>query len=356
MKKKNKNISIFRIKLKHKKLERLRRKTLAKKKSRNIANNNRKTSTYEEKPKKHSYLPQRPNELTIKVNSNFSLVENSNDVLSFVHSINRIIKRGKHRLIKIDLTDVIRVDIGAIGLLLSKMNELSQHQLYAYGTMPKDDGCKAFIAESGFLEHMRDLKGNKIATKEHQSMMVNRGFDKTSNSMVGSEIRKVVKHLTGEENTYRPIFSMVQEMCANSIEHANEKNKNWLFSVYYKDEKNVCFTMTDIGHGILETLRKKATQIVSDILKSDVEVLDRAFDKKYASVTNDINRNKGLPKIKKTIINNYVSNLIVITNNVFLDFSNENNSKILNKKFDGTFYYWELNKNCIEIWKNRKLA
>jgi anti-sigma regulatory factor (Ser/Thr protein kinase) len=103
---------------------------------------------------------------------------------------------------------------------------------------------------------MRDLKGNKIETKEHKSMMVNRGFDKTSNSMVGTEIKKVVKHLTGEENTYRPVFSMVQEMCANSIEHANEENKNWLFSVYYQDIETVCFTMTDIGHGILETLRK----------------------------------------------------------------------------------------------------
>jgi disulfide oxidoreductase YuzD len=113
--------------------------------------------------------------------------------------------------------------------------------------------------------------------------------------------------------------------------------------------------MTDIGHGILETLRKKATQIVSDILKSDIEILDRAFDKKYVSVTNDINRNKGLPKIKKIVINNYVNNLIVITNNVLLNFSSESNSKILNKKFNGTFYYWELNKNCIDIWKNRNL-
>jgi disulfide oxidoreductase YuzD len=91
-------------------------------------------------------------------------------------------------------------------------------------------------------------------------------------------------------------------------------------------------------------------------LKNDIDVLDRAFNKKYASVTNDINRNKGLPKIKKIVTENYVDNLIVITNGVFLDFSNEANSKILNKKFNGTFYYWELNKNCIDIWKNRILS
>ncbi|MDL2315069.1 hypothetical protein LJC16_02290 [Bacteroidales bacterium OttesenSCG-928-C19] len=355
MKKKRTNISIGGIKLRQKKIERLRKKSAEKKRQRNIWNNSRKKNFYEEKPKKNPYKYSPPKELTIKVESKFSLIEDSINVLGFVNTINRVIKRKKNKLIKIDLSDVVKIDIGAIGLLLSKMNELSQKQFYAYGTLPKDAACKEIISESGFLEHMRDLKGNKIATKEHKSMIVNRGFDKTSNTMVGEEIRKVVKHLTGEENTYRPIFSMVQEMCANSIEHANEENKNWLFSVYYKDDNNVCFTMTDIGHGILETLRRKATQIVSDILKSDVEVLDRAFDKKYASVTSDINRNKGLPKIKKTVINNFVNNLIVITNNVYLDFSNESNSKLLNKKFNGTFYYWELNKNCIEIWKNRKL-
>ncbi|MDR3046877.1 MAG: hypothetical protein LBU51_04580 [Bacteroidales bacterium] len=349
------SISRIRITLRQKKIERLRRKSADKKRQRNIRNNNRKKSFYEEKPKQNSYKYTPPKELTIKLESNFSLIEDSVNVLGFVNTINKVIKRGRNKLIKIDLSDVVKIDIGAIGLLLSKMNELSQRHFYAFGTMPKDATCKTIISESGFLEHMRDLKGNKIETKEHKSMMVNRGFDKTSNSMVGAEIRNVVKHLTGEENTYRPIFSMVQEMCANSIEHANEKNKNWLFSVYYKDTETVCFTMTDIGHGILETLRKKATQIVSDFLKSDIDILDRAFDKKYASVTNDINRNKGLPKIKKIVINNYVNNLIVITNNVLLNFSDESNSKILNKKFNGTFYYWELNKKCIDIWKNRSL-
>jgi hypothetical protein len=115
--------------------------------------------------------------------------------------------------------------------------------------------------------------------------------------------------------------------------------------------------MTDIGHGILETLRRKAGQIIFDVLKlkDNIKILDGAFNKKYASVTTDINRNKGLPKIRKIVTNNYVNNLIVITNNVFLNFSNEENSKILNKRFKGEFYYWELNKKCIDIWKSRKL-
>jgi anti-anti-sigma regulatory factor len=350
-------ISLQRIRLRHKKIERLRKRTLAKKRSRNIAKNNRRTLFYEEKSQRdhRQNTPRKPKELIINVTSNFSLIEDANNVLSFVHSINKAIKRKTSTLIKIDLSEITNIDIGSIGLLLSKMSELAQRRFFTYAIPPRDMHCRQIIFESGFLEHMRDIKGNKFPRQENGNLLVNRGFDKTSNTLVGIEIRKVVKHLTNREESYRPIFSMVQEMCANSIEHANEENKNWLFSIYYKNTETVCFTMTDIGHGILETLRRKAFQIMSDVLKNSIEVLDGAFNKKYASATSDINRNKGLPKIKKTVKENYVNNLIVITNNVFLDFSNEGNSKMLNKKFNGTFYYWELNKNCIEIWKNRKL-
>lgn len=146
-------------------------------------------------------------------------------------------------------------------------------------------------------------------------------------------------------------------MCANSVEHANQYNKNWLFSVWYKDEDNVCFTMTDIGEGILGTLKRKFSQKIKEqLLIDNKEILKRAFEKKYTSVTKDVNRNKGLPKIKNISDANYINNLIVITNNVLLNFSDSTNSKVLNRKFNGTFYYWELNKACIEIWKNRKFA
>ena len=80
----------------------------------------------------------------------------------------------------------------------------------------------------------------------------------------------------------------IQEMCANSIEHANsdKRKKNWLFAVYYDVDK-VIFTMTDIGEGILSTLKKKAVQLFQDAIsfKDEVLTLDGIFDKKYQSST-----------------------------------------------------------------------
>lgn len=93
--------------------------------------------------------------------------------------------------------------------------------------------------------------------------------------------------------------------------------------------------MTDIGEGILlSTLKKKALQIIRDTVsfKDDVITLNGAFDKKYQSSTFDTNRNKGLPRIKEINTAQYVENLKVITNKVFLDFSNPKNSKKLGCK------------------------
>lgn len=350
-----KNISIKRLNLRNKKLERLRLKSTAKKKQLNILRNSRKSYVSEQKDRKRNR--NKPKNIRIAAKSKFSLIENPENVLSFISEIERVTSNNRSKLIILNLKEVEVIDIGSISILLSKINKLKQNNLQVICNLPQNEVCKKMFFESGFSDHMRDLQGRIINySKQKNNLMVNRGFDKTSNEKLGLAIRNSVEHLTGIEESYRPLYSIAQEMCANSIEHANEHNKNWLFSVWYKDEVNVCFTMTDIGSGILGTIKRKFSQQIRELVLTDnKDILLRAFEKKYSSATKDINRNKGLPKIKNISDEEYIKNLIVITNNVLLDFTNQSNSKLLNRKFNGTFYYWELNKKCIEVWKNRIL-
>jgi len=354
--KKNK-ISIKQIHLKQKKIERLRKKSTEKKRQRNIQKNQVKKSFSVSKPQREQ-LFQPPKRITITAQQDFSLLEYPENVLSYIKHIEDITTKNKYKIVILDLKDVEIIDIGCINILLSKINKLKQRKIETICNLPTDVDCKRMFFESGFSDHMRDLQGRKINySKTNKNLMVNRGFDKTSNEQIGLSIKNSVNHLTGIEESFRPLYSIAQEMCANSIEHANEHNKNWLFSVWYKDNDNVCFTMTDIGSGILGTLKRKFSQIIKEsLLKDNKEILNRAFEKKYTSITKDINRNKGLPKIKNISDNKYIENLVVITNNVLLNFSDDNNSRVLNKNFNGTFYYWELNKNCIEKWKKRKIS
>jgi anti-sigma regulatory factor (Ser/Thr protein kinase) len=282
------------------------------------------------------------------------LLKYPEEVIRFINGINAHLKNTRIE-IKFDLSNIIFIDIGAICLLLSKLNELSGKGIKYWGTFPKDNDCKQFIEDSGFLDRMRDRSNGKPFLKTNKNLILNRGSDKTDNTQMAEEIRKAVKHLTDEENNYKPIYSIIQEICANSIEHANEQphEKNWLFTTSYL-ENQVIFTMADTGEGILKTIKRKFLKQIKEFGDSPTDILMNTFDKKYESRTKESNRNKGLLKIRKTAAEAYIENLIVITNNVFLDFDNyPQGSKKLKTNFKGTFYYWILNNKCIEKWEKR---
>ena len=77
-------------------------------------------------------------------------------------------------------------------------------------------------------------------------------------------------------------------------------------------------------------------------------MLEKAFDRKYGSVSQEINRNRGLPSIKKAFMENHIKNLIVCTNDVILHFNNYGKTIMLkdNFYFQGTFYQWEITNDC----------
>lgn len=335
-------------------LERRRRKAKNKAKVIRIQRNKRKKIKYRRERSNITYNSNQNR--TLFAPARFSLLEYPEDVIGFIHKIENLLSgNAKIKSIMFELHSITSIDIGAICLLLSKLNELSRKRIQNWGTLPKDKACRKFIEESGFLDRMRDMSSGSQFSRKNKNLILNRGFDKTDNAATSSEISKAVGHITGEKKCFKPIYSIAQEICANSVEHANEKKhkKNWLFSTSYLPDE-VIFTMTDIGDGILKTLKRKLIkQIKEGLFKDSVDILINAFEKQYESRTQDPNRNKGLPKIYKTSSENYIKNLIVVTNNVLLNFDNPEKSKVLKNIFKGTFYYWILNKECIERWEKR---
>lgn len=318
--------------------------------------NIRRNSKKKDKIKNVSISRNRIENVTISLDSDFRLLVNTDKVIETINkSIDHIRHHGKCR-IWFELSDVTQLDIGAVGLLLTAVNLLSRNGVSVVGTLPNNEDCRDFLIETGYLEHVYIIQGKKPKRKDERNLLIERGFDKTSNTRIGDEVRKAVKYLTNQEHSFRPVYSIIQEMCANSIEHANyeKRQKNWLVSIYYTESK-VVFTMTDIGKGIIATLKKKVRQKFKDTVRlvDEIETLKGAFDKKYQSSTFEENRNQGLPKIKEASSQKYIDNLKVITNNVFVDFTDDHNSRNLKHKLRGTFYYWELTRNNIDIWKKR---
>lgn len=286
--------------------------------------------------------------------SDFRIIENPKVVIKQLNEILTVRGKnpGKTRL-NLNLSQVTHFDLGALTCLLSTLRFTTNY----IGNYPNVPACRQFFEESGFLNLMRDVNGNKFEVKNDKNLMFEKGTDKTSNSRVGYEIKRAVKYLTGKECTFPPVYSIIQEICPNSIEHANKEAKkvNWMMGIKYEDDR-VCFAMTDKGYGILKTIKKTRSQKWWDSFKDETDILQSAFGKKYQSRTEDDNRNKGLPRIKSVADDGFVQNLTVITNNTLLNLCDNSRSKLLGLNFGGTFYYWEITEDTYNKWKNKKLS
>lgn len=289
----------------------------------------------------------------------FAILGQPKNVIKFIAELKRFAKKtfSGYNLI-IDLSKVIQIDMGAICLLLSTIQELAYFKVNIKVKIPEKSSCKDLLRTSGFLVHVRTMTGELFGPVKNKISILKRGKDRTNNKEVGETIKLAVEMITGEKEHYPPIYSLVQEINGNSVEHAytSAKKEHWMFAINF-DELNgkVIFAFADNGQGILSTIRRKFGQAFFDSLqlKGDSRILEGAFLQKYGSRHEDqLNRNKGLPMVRKIQAQEEVKNLFVITNNVFLHLDSFISVPI-DQHFKGTFYYWELDQDALDKWKQR---
>ena len=197
---------------------------------------------------------------------------------------------------------------------------------------------------------MKNTNGYRIKL-ETPNLLIETGHNMTRNKDIAAAIQQSMKNLTGKERRFQPAYTVAMEICSNSVEHAYANRPiHWKLSAY-KCSDTIAFTMTDTGVGILHTLYRKFHKEIFDYLnlRNNCDILYRAFQRKYGSSTQLINRNKGLPCILDKFDKGYIKNLKVITNNVFLDFANKKNNIILSNQFSGVLFYWEIDNETIVV-------
>lgn len=258
--------------------------------------------------------------------------------------------------IRISLSNVKEIDFASISILKSIMEEAKFYGIMFSGDLPKDEYCKKSLVDYGFFKSLVDENENEINIKskgEHFSFEKKSGrvtekdliyFDELSTSTFNH-----IKETNDPNNYIEDLIVILKEISGNAVEWSNSHNEQWLLGVL-KEEGKVTFTVTDLGKGILETLYVSDKLKIIDLflLRNKIDMLEKAFDRKYGSVSQEINRNRGLPSIKKAFIENHIKNLIVCTNDVILHFNNYGKTIILkdNLYFQGTFYQWEITNDC----------
>ena len=286
----------------------------------------------------------------------FRLIENTQKCLTVFKNIRSelfISKVKGFKFITLNMTDCTHIDYGTISILTAIMDDLKTKKILFRTMLPKNPVCKQFVNESGYLNNQVNGDGKPFKKTEKSELIFfekgNGVLSERDNIKISNLVKDVVNHLTGESKYCLPVKTIILEICGNSIEWSGTTNQQWLLGVKYEDKK-VIFTVTDVGKGILHTLNRTIPRQVLEVFTSDSEILKGAFNKKYASASQEVNRNKGLPAVKTRWELGTIKNLKVLTNNVILHFDNETLTQTFSQGssgYGGTFYQWEMNSDCI---------
>ncbi len=296
----------------------------------------------------------------IKAPKDLRLLENSEECVRFFNHIRSVKNHSfippKYRFVLLDLSQVQEIDYASISVLVAIYHLFKSQGIGYRGNFPNDKNCCEFFKQSGFLDFMKDENGKpfeKSETALHIRFENQDGKFSTEESKIISDVlRETNSHLSNSNTIIKPMKSILIEMFGNSVEWSKSHNKMRLMGMY-KVENKVIFTATDLGEGILKTIKRKFIHQIGDFFNSrkSPEILMRAFDQKYGSSTGEPNRAKGLPSIKYAFSTNKIANLQVITNNVKLVFYDSKKSMELSDYFTGTLYIWEVTKECLDSIK-----
>jgi len=286
--------------------------------------------------------------LTLVAPINFNLqFENCIEVIRFVNSLKKFARSGR-KFIILDLAEVVDIREGAIAMLLSVMDEISKTNVNITGTEPREPNAKIILEKSGFYKFVnRRIKLGPIKTKN----IMRNGISVTSPNFLSQEVKSAMETVWGTEGRNPVLRSIIFEMMRNSCDHAfsHTKDVSWHLSISHDEEKNVVkFSFVDNGSGIINTLKSTALKKFFGLFSGNEDILDTAFKNGIESRTGLKWRGKGLPSIFEGFSEGYVTNLLVISNNVLLHFD-QSKKVTLPISYKGTYYYWEIDRTCKQM-------
>jgi hypothetical protein len=273
-------------------------------------------------------------------------IENCEHVLDFINDLKNVKKYTS--IINVNLKDVVEIGEGAIVMLLSVIQELNENGVRVIGDKPKDKFCNATLEKSGFFRFVKTQISNENLLSKNSILRT--GHENSFNSELAIEIEKSMETIWGIKSRCPLLYGGVYEMIRNSCDHAfSLKSKiTWHFAINHNDSiKSVKYAFVDNGKGIIKSYTSGLWKNIVGVFKNNAEFLKEAFNQGIDSRTKLPWRGKGLPFIYELFEDGVIKNLVVISNNVYLDFENKI-YRVLDKNYKGTYYYWEIDENCVK--------
>ncbi len=259
------------------------------------------------------------------------------------------------------MNGVIEIDYDAIVILLSIMVRFKAQKIDFNGDMPLNPLAKQRLMDSGFFDnlykHFKDEDRYNLVWNRRNSFYTH-AWKNVDSELTGKVIDQASQTVWGELRRCPGMQRILIEIMQNTNNHAalgKEGDKHWWLSVNHrKNENKVCFSFVDYGVGVFRSLQEKEPgskfYLGLDKLAKRFTFQDNAALLKlifngelHKSSTGEHFRGKGLPGIYEALQRNSISNLYIVTNDVYAAVS-QNIYRTMNSHFEGTFLYWELNK------------
>jgi hypothetical protein len=238
------------------------------------------------------------------------------------------------------------------------------HKIKFAGDFPDDPIAHRTLIDSGYLQKLADqfLDMPRYNIKGKSEAIFTNASKNVDAQLSAGIIEQASEIVWGEKRRCQGVQRTLLELMQNTNNHAGFSSQgeiHWWLSVDRRQNGIVSFCFVDFGVGVITSLKKKgpnskffgwaAKLIRLYQYKSNAELLRLILEGKlHESIMDKYYRGKGFPGIHEALRRNQLSNLFVITNDVFADVSN-NDIRDLPCNFTGTFVYWELdaqNVNC----------
>lgn len=281
----------------------------------------------------------------------FSFITNPNGTNFFFTQIINFISDSRNfgKKIFIDISKIQHLTIDALMYLLAIVNNMNDsfNNKYSFsGNAPMDEKTKKMFTESGFYDYVR-YSGREPITSNSDSVKIVSG--KISDTSIAKQIADFVidkAKITISQAHF--IYIMMIEMMSNTQKHAYNHNgvllPQWYCYAEYDKKDTISFTFMDTGEGIPATVHKNFAERLDFLkIKGDDKYVVSALEGVFRTATQQINRGKGLPKIRQFCQTKKIYNMRILTNRANVSVLSEKcESALLDAPLNGTLYFWQV--------------
>lgn len=301
--------------------------------------------------------------LEIEAPTTLKLFSQMQDSLSFIRELrmlgHRIVGKPNHQ-IWIDMHKVKEINYATISILKAVLYDFDTRNIAVVGNLPQDEKCNHYLQDCNYLLGLKDMRGRPFSPRPESAHILFKAgkgpLTQEQNLKISDMLADGLAFLGGDNLHELKLKTLLLEGCANSIEWGQTEGGQWMLGLKKEDAagvRSLLFTITDVGKGILATLRRRLTDKILNFVnfQTEHEILRLAFERKWGSRTGEINRNNGLPTFRRACELGMIDDLRVLTNNVILRFSGADiDARTLPPgfpRFSGTIYQWSVSTNSL---------